>query len=63
MQQDAQQSVKSNRAKGKKANKVQEAKVEEVVEMQVLVPLYRIPPLPRMILTLIGLQTQGPVVI
>jgi hypothetical protein len=32
MQQDAQQSVKNNRAKGKKANRVQEAKVEEVVE-------------------------------
>ena len=32
MQQDAQQSVKNNRAKGRKANKVQEAKVEEVVE-------------------------------
>jgi len=32
MQQDAQQSVKNNRAKGRKANKVQEAKVEEVVK-------------------------------
>jgi len=32
MQQDAQQSVKNNCAKGRKANKVQEAKVEEVVE-------------------------------
>jgi len=32
MQQDAQQSIKNNHAKGRKANKVQETKVKEVVE-------------------------------